>query len=91
MFAARFQLSNLVFIVDRNHFQAYGSDEEVLNMGDLEEKFKSFGCHAVTVDGHNYEEIVSSSCASSVNVSINVVLIHPAPLMPVPIVLHWEI
>ncbi len=57
MFAARFQLSNLVFIVDRNHFQAYGSDEEVLNMGDLEEKFKSFGCHAVTVDGHNYEEI----------------------------------
>lgn len=57
MFASRFQLSNLVFIVDRNCFQAYGSDEQVLNMGDLEEKFRSFGCNAVTIDGHDYEMI----------------------------------
>lgn len=57
MFAARFRLSNLVLIVDRNHFQAYGSDEEVLNMGDVEEKFRSFGCNAVTIDGHDYETI----------------------------------
>lgn len=57
MFAARFALSNLVFIVDRNHFQAYGSDEQVLNMGNLEEKFRSFGCRAVTIDGHDYDQI----------------------------------
>lgn len=57
MFAARFQLSNLVLIVDRNCFQAYGSDEQVLNMGNLEEKFRSFGCNAVTIDGHDYELI----------------------------------
>lgn len=60
MFAARFRLSNLVLIVDRNHFQAYGSDEEVLNMGNLEEKFRSFGCNAVTINGHDYEEIEKS-------------------------------
>lgn len=59
MFAARFQLSNLVLIVDRNHLQAYGSDEQVLNMGDLEEKFTSFGCNAVTINGHDYEQIKS--------------------------------
>lgn len=57
MFAARFKLSNLVLIVDRNHLQAYGSDEQVLNMGDMVAKFRSFGCHAVEVDGHNYENI----------------------------------
>lgn len=57
MFAARFKLSNLVFIVDRNHLQAYGRDEQVLDMGNLEEKFKAFGCDAVTIDGHNYEII----------------------------------
>ena len=57
MFASRFQLSNLVLIVDRNHFQAYGSDEAVLNMGNLEEKFKSFGCRTVTIDGHDYKRI----------------------------------
>lgn len=57
MFAARFRLSNLVLIVDRNHFQAYGSDEAVLNMGALEEKFRSFGCNAIKIDGHDYELI----------------------------------
>lgn len=60
MFAARFKLSNLVLIVDRNHLQAYGRDEQVLDMGDLEAKFKSFGCDAVTINGHDYEAIQSA-------------------------------
>ena len=55
MFASRFQLSNLVLIVDRNHLQAYGNDKQVLNMEDLTEKFKSFGCRSVTVNGHDYD------------------------------------
>jgi transketolase len=57
MFAARFKLSNLVFIVDRNHLQAYGSDENVLNMGVLSDKFRSFGCRAIDVDGHDYDAL----------------------------------
>ncbi len=57
MFASRFGLSNLVMIIDRNHLQAYGRDEQVLDMGDLEEKFRSFGCNAVTIDGHDYSAI----------------------------------
>ena len=57
MFASRFNLSNLIIIVDRNHLQAYGRDEQVLDMGDLEDKFRSFGCNAVTIDGHDYEMI----------------------------------
>lgn len=54
MFAARFSLNNLVMIVDRNRLQSYGSDQEVLNMGDMAEKFRAFGCNAVEVDGHDY-------------------------------------
>lgn len=57
MFAARFKLSNLVLIVDRNHLQAYGRDEQVLDMGNLEDKFRSFGCDTVTINGHDYEQI----------------------------------
>lgn len=57
MFAARFQLSNLVLIVDRNQLQAYGRDEQVLNMGQLSEKFQAFGCEAIDVDGHSHEEL----------------------------------
>ena len=57
MFAVRFGLSNLVMIVDRNRLQSYGSDEQVLNMGDMAEKFRAFGCNAVDVDGHDYDAL----------------------------------
>ncbi len=57
MFAARFKLSNLVLIVDRNQLQAYGSDKEVLDMGDLTVKFAAFGCRAIEIDGHDYNQI----------------------------------
>lgn len=60
MFASRFNLNNLILIVDRNHLQAYGRDEQVLNMGDLAEKFRSFGCNAISIDGHNYTMIEES-------------------------------
>lgn len=57
MFAAKFKLSNLVLIVDRNRLQAYGRDKDVLDMGDLVKKFQSFGCKTSEINGHNYEEI----------------------------------
>ena len=57
MLASRLKLSNLILIVDNNHLQAYGTDEQVLNMGNLEDKFRSFGCNTISIDGHNYEEI----------------------------------
>lgn len=57
MFANRFQLSNLIAIVDRNRLQSYGSDREVLNMGDMAVKFRAFGWNAVEIDGHDHGAI----------------------------------
>lgn len=65
MFAARFQLSNLVLIVDRNRLQSYGSDVDVMNMGDLSLKFKSFGCQTIEIDGHNYDQIYRALMTSA--------------------------
>lgn len=62
MCASRFALNNLVLIVDRNRLQSYGSDAQVLNMGDMAEKFRVFGCNAVEVNGHDYtalEDVLS--------------------------------
>lgn len=53
--SSKLQLSNLVLIIDRNRLQAYGKDKEVLDMGDLAEKFRAFGCDSVAIDGHNHE------------------------------------
>jgi transketolase len=56
-FASCQKLDNLTVIVDRNHLQGCGRDEEILNYGDMGEKFRAFGFHIITVDGHNYEQL----------------------------------
>ncbi len=65
MFAARFNLTNLILIVDHNHLQAYGTDEEVLNMGDLVPKFREFGCDAISIDGHDHKQIYEAFSVES--------------------------
>ena len=53
LFASHFKLDNLVVIVDKNGFQAMGSTDEVMALGNIEEKFRAFGFDAVTIDGHD--------------------------------------
>lgn len=53
LFAKHRALDNLIVIVDKNGFQAMGTTEEVLDMGNLEDKFSAFGFEAVTLDGHD--------------------------------------
>jgi len=57
MFAHRFKLSNLIAIVDRNRLQSYGTDREVLDMGDMAVKFASFGWKSIELDGHDHAAI----------------------------------
>lgn len=54
-FAASQNLSNLVLIVDRNGLQGCGRD--VVNYGDIGEKFRAFGFQVVNIDGHDHAEI----------------------------------
>lgn len=53
LFAAHFKLDNLVVIVDKNGFQAMGTTDDVIALGNIEEKFRAFGFDAVTIDGHD--------------------------------------
>ena len=55
--APQFRLDNLFAIVDRNNYQQTGSNEDIMSVGDLESKWKSFGWHVKSVDGHNIEEL----------------------------------
>ena len=57
MSAAHYKLDNLCIIIDKNQLQYDGKTEDVMNMGNLEEKFKAFGCETRVVDGHNVEEL----------------------------------
>lgn len=55
--ASHFKLSNLIVFLDRNMIQLDGFTEEILTLGDLEEKFRSFGWASTTINGHSFEEI----------------------------------
>jgi transketolase len=51
--AAHHRLENLMLIVDENGFQAMGTTEDVLSLGNLQAKFDSFGFATHVVDGHD--------------------------------------
>ena len=58
MFAAHHKLENLVVIVDRNKLCILGRTEDLLELGDLEAKWRAFGWEAVTVNGHSYASLL---------------------------------
>jgi len=53
LFAAHFELCNLVVIVDENGFQAMGPTEEVMGLGRIADKLSAFGLETREVDGHD--------------------------------------
>lgn len=55
--AKKFKLDNLIIIVDKNNYQQTGETVEILDLKNLTNKFKSFGCDTLEIDGHNYLEI----------------------------------
>jgi transketolase len=55
--AAHHQMDNLMLIVDKNGFQAMGTTDDVLTLGDLSAKFESFGFETLEVDGHDEDAI----------------------------------
>ena len=57
LFAAQFRLDNLMVIIDKNGFQAMGSTDEVMALGNIEEKFRAFGFDTVSINGHDEAEI----------------------------------
>jgi transketolase len=60
MFAAKYRLSNLTCIVDRNNIQIDGNTEDIMPLEPLREKYESFGWHVMEMNGHNMEEIIST-------------------------------
>ncbi len=64
-FIAHHRLRNVVAIVDRNELCILGKTEELLELDDIAEKWRSFGWDTATVDGHDPYEV---SAALKLNV-----------------------
>ena len=57
MFAAHYQLDNLVAVVDNNGLQIDGKISDVMSPYPIDEKFAAFGWHVITINGHDFDEI----------------------------------
>lgn len=57
MFAAAHGLDNMIWLLDNNKKQLDGPVQEILDTGDLREKFAAFGFDSVRIDGHDVEAI----------------------------------
>ena len=57
MFAAHNKLGRLIAFVDWNKQQLDGFAKDIIDMGDIGAKFKSFGWHTQTVAGHDPDKI----------------------------------
>jgi transketolase len=44
---------NLTIIIDRNHVQLDGTEEEIMPLGNVKEKLEAFGFKSICCDGHD--------------------------------------
>jgi len=73
--ANAYKLDNLIFVIDRNHFQANMPTEELIPLEPLHDKFTAFGAAVKRINGHSFSELHEAFSAfpfqeSKVNVVI---------------------
>ncbi|MCH5206595.1 MAG: transketolase [Oscillospiraceae bacterium] len=54
MFAAHYQLDNLIAIVDNNGMQIDGKVSEVMSPYPIDQKFEAFGWHVISINAHDF-------------------------------------
>ncbi len=58
MFAAHHKVDNLIVTVDWNGQQIDGANDDVISLGDLPAKWKSFGWQVLKMDGNDMQQIL---------------------------------
>lgn len=62
MLAAKYKLTNVIAITDRNNIQIDGPTEQIMPLEDLKAKWEAFGWHVIEIDGNDVEAVIDA-CA----------------------------
>lgn len=57
MFAAHYNLDNLVAVIDNNGLQIDGKIQDVMSPYPISEKFEAFGWHTIKMNAHDFDDI----------------------------------
>ena len=60
MSAAHYKLDNMVAFLDYNGLQIDGNTDDVMSLGSIVDKFKSFGWNVIEIDGHDFDQIFAA-------------------------------
>jgi transketolase len=60
MCAAHYKLDNLTIFIDFNGLQIDGDITKVMNPTPIDKKFEAFGWNVLSIDGHNFGEILEA-------------------------------
>src|SRR5471030_244517 len=55
--ANAYKLDNLIFVIDRNQFQANMATEDLIPLEPLHDKFTAFGAAVKRIDGHSFDAL----------------------------------
>lgn len=94
MLIAKYKLTNLIAIVDRNNIQIDGPTEVVMPLEDLRAKWEAFGWHVLEIDGHDIEAVIDAvSMAKAIVEKPVVIIAHTIPGKGVDFMeydFHWH-
>ena len=60
MAAKKFQLDNLIVIVDKNNIQIDGYTKDIMPLDPLKNKYRAFGWRVLEINGHNFSQIINA-------------------------------
>ncbi len=90
LFAAKYKLSNLTLIIDRNNIQIEGHTEDTLPLEPLKEKYLAFNWNVIEVDGHNIQAMINAvEEARREDGQPSVIIAHTIPGKGVPF-MEWD-
>lgn len=94
MLGAKYKLTNLTALIDRNNIQIDGPTETVMPLEDLSSKWEAFGWHVIEVDGNNIEAVIDAyGMAKAIVEKPVVILAHNIPGKGVDFMendFHWH-
>ncbi len=80
MFAGKYKINNMTWIIDRNNIQIDGITENIMPEEPLADKFRAFNFHVMEIDGHNIREIVDAvGQGHAVSEKPTVIIAHTIP------------
>lgn len=80
MCGAKYRLSNLVALIDRNHIQIDGTTERVMPLEPLRAKYEAFNWHVIEIDGHDFLDIAGAFAeAKAIHEKPTLIIAHTIP------------